>query len=643
MSRPAFTAGRLTFQHRSLFKDRIRSVSGNLLIVATTIPTSVQELEARLAHSTALVRRLYLQYDVSAILAESESEEEALPQVLQAIARNKSWDLALAWVFDEEQINLYEWLETDDDVSDYIDASRELALEQVNDLPSQVLNAKDVVWVNDLGTEINHSRHAISTRMGWCNAVAFPLQHGQKLLGVIELVRRECEPLEEDLKGLLRILGRDIARFIESVRYEDELEKKNARLAQAQLIARMGIWEWRPSDDRLRTNDGTLMALGLPASQAPRNGQAYLGFVPEPDRQHLKDALLSVQNLDVDEIEVEHTFESQDGLRLLVLRAKARTDRHGRLKKIIGMVQDITERAALEQELRLTAVAVEQAAEAMVILNKQGSIVSVNPAFTRITGYNKEEVIGKSMSALLHWPTGKHDDSFFRALTGRLLMSGHWEGEVWAQRKNGEQFPELLSISVIRNTVDQITHYVGVFNDISDQKDQEERLRRRALYDPLTALPNRFLLLDHLEKAIERASRRRLKLAVCFMDLDHFKPVNDTYGHETGDQLLKQIAVRLLRTLRRSDFVARLGGDEFVLVLEDIDGVDQARSVAQKVVDALHEPFGLNNATVEVGCSIGIALYPDHAERVKTLLRYADEALYETKEAGRDGYRVSSR
>ncbi|MAL01217.1 MAG: hypothetical protein CL536_03575 [Alcaligenaceae bacterium] len=603
-----------------------------IFIVVKTVPTSVQELEARLAHSTALVRRLYLQYDVSAILAESESEEEALPQVLQAIARNKSWDLALAWVFDDEQINLYEWSEIDEDVSDYIDASRELALEQVDDLPAQVLGAKDIVWVPDIRTETSHSRHAISTQTGWCNAVAFPLQHGQKLLGVIELVRRDCEPLEEDLKGLLRILGRDIARFIESVRYEEELEKKNARLAQAQLIARMGVWEWRPSDDRLRTNDGTLMALGLPASQTPRNCQAYLAFVPEPDRTRLQETLSSVQNLDVDEIELEHTFASQDGVRLLVLRAKARTDRHGRLKKIIGMVQDITERAALEQ-----------AAEAMVILDQQGNIVSVNPAFTRITGYNKEEVRGKSMSALLHWPTGKHDGSFFRALTGRLLMSGHWEGEVWAQRKNGEQFPELLSISVIRNAANQITHYVGVFNDISDQKDQEERLRRRALYDPLTALPNRFLLLDHLEKAIERASRRQLKLAVCFMDLDHFKPVNDTYGHETGDQLLKQIAVRLVRTLRKSDFVARLGGDEFVLVLEDIDGLAQVERVAQKVVDALREPFALNDVTVEIGCSIGIALYPDHAERAKTLLRYADEALYETKEAGRDGYRITRR
>ena len=304
---------------------------------------------------------------------------------------------------------------------------------------------------------------------------------------------------------------------------------------------------------------------------------------------------------------------------------------------------DITERNALEQELKLTAAAVEQAAEAMVILDHKGNIVSLNPAFTRITGYEKDEVTGKSMSGLLHWPTGKHDDSFFRALTGRLLMSGHWEGEVWAQRKSGEQFPELLSISAIRNGANEITHYVGVFNDISGQKDHEEKLRKRALYDPLTGLPNRFLLLDHMEKAIERASRRQSKLAVCFMDLDHFKPVNDTHGHETGDQLLKQIAVRLLQTLRKSDFVARLGGDEFVLVLEDIDGVAQVERVADKVVNAMHEPFALNDITVEIGCSIGVALYPNHAERAKTLLRYADEALYETKEAGRDGYRVSQR
>ncbi|MAK56596.1 MAG: hypothetical protein CML17_12260, partial [Pusillimonas sp.] len=286
--------------------------------VAKMVPTSVQELEARLAHSTALVRRLYLQYDVSAILAEAESEEVALPQVLQAIARNKSWDLALAWVFDDEQINVYEWVETEDDVADYIEASRTLALEQVNDLPAMALNAKDVVWIPDLREESEHSRHLVSTHLGWCNAVAFPLQHGQKILGVIELVRRDCETLEDDLKSLLRVLGRDIGRFIESVRYEEELEKRNARLAQAQLIARMGLWEWRPADDRLRTNDGTYPALGLTAARCPQNLQGYLKFVPETDRTKLKDALTSVQNLDVDEIELEHAFESPGGLRLLI-------------------------------------------------------------------------------------------------------------------------------------------------------------------------------------------------------------------------------------------------------------------------------------------------------------------------------------
>lgn len=305
---------------------------------------------------------------------------------------------------------------------------------------------------------------------------------------------------------------------------------------------------------------------------------------------------------------------------------------------ILSQFVDITERKRLEASLRLTAAAVEQSAEAMVILNKEGVILSVNPAFTRVTGYADSEAVGKKLEALLHRPTGRHDEVFFQQLAGSLVSHGHWEGEVWAMRKNGEVFPELLNLSVIRNERDRIVNHVAVFNDISQRKDYENRLKNLALRDSLTGLPNRLLLAAQLEQMLERAQREKVQVAVLFIDLDRFKMVNDEHGHETGDELLRQVAVRLQSSIRASDLVARLGGDEFVVVLPEIASSTDAAVVAGKIVTAAAQPFVIDDLGIELGTSVGIALYPDHGDGAEVLLRHADQALYRVKDTGRNGY-----
>lgn len=612
-------------------------------MVPPSAPTSIEDLEARLAHASALVKRLHLQYEVAGILAEAQSIDDALHDVLTTLGRTKGWDLAQAWLFDDDHVQHFYWVDPDLDLEAYLEASQQLDFAQEGHAPAQALQAGDVVWIPDLKQLPGATRQAAAAANNICNVLVFVLRHGQHVYGVIELASTQCDPPEEGMRQLFRLLGRDIGRFLEAMQYEAELEKKNARLAQAQRIARMGHWEWRPLTGQLHINNGTLRALGFDLGQHNPlpTLEAYFARLSEADRDRFKALLDEVQDFQRTEVEAEHAFSSPDGSpRMVVVRAEAQTDRHGRLNRVVGMVQDVTERRRAEAQLRLIARAVEQAAEAMVILDASGAIISVNPAFTRITGYTGAEAAGRLMDELLHRPTGRHDDAFFRRVTGFLLADGHWEGEVWALRKNGEVFPELLSISVIRDDNDNVVNYVGVFNDITDQKEQEDRLKQLALYDSLTGLPNRTLLREHLEQAMTRSARQQRKIAVLFCDLDRFKPVNDTFGHEVGDQLLKQVADRLRAAVRASDLVSRLGGDEFVLVLESIASEADAGQVAHKIVEAIGAPFVVGEHNIDIGTSVGIAFYPDHGDKARTLLRRADQALYQAKEAGRNGYQV---
>lgn len=299
---------------------------------------------------------------------------------------------------------------------------------------------------------------------------------------------------------------------------------------------------------------------------------------------------------------------------------------------------DITDRKRLEATLRLTAAAVDQAAEAMVILDDAGSIMTVNPAFTRITGYHSAAAVGQSMAALLYRPTGRYGERFFRRVTGNLTLAGRWEGEIWAQRKDGGMLPTLLSLSAIRDDSDNVVNYVGVFNDISEQKSNEQKLRKLALHDSLTGLPNRSLLMEHLGQAVAHAQRVAGTVGVFFADLDRFKSVNDLFGHDVGDELLKQVATRFRECVRASDTVARLGGDEFVVVLCNDPSSRDAERVAEKIIAVMAQPFTVGESKLQVGVSVGIALYPEHARDANGLLKRADKALYRVKQSGRNGY-----
>ncbi|MBI5330410.1 MAG: EAL domain-containing protein [Betaproteobacteria bacterium] len=307
----------------------------------------------------------------------------------------------------------------------------------------------------------------------------------------------------------------------------------------------------------------------------------------------------------------------------------------GTARRVIGTLTDITEQKESEERLRQAATVFAASTEAIMVTGADGIIKAVNPAFTEITGYTPAEAIGHTPRLL---KSGHHDADYYHALWHALQHQGRWEGEVWNRRKNGKIYPEWQSITAVRDPYGQIIEYVSVFSDITRRKLTEEEVRYRANYDVLTGLPNRSLLMERLELALQQAQRDQRKVAVLFLDLDHFKQVNDTLGHALGDRLLQEAAAVIRGCVRISDTVARLGGDEFVLTLDGIDHSDDAAMVAGKIIEALVAPFLLEGNEVRIGASVGITVFPDDGNDVSTLFRNADLAMYRAKDSGRNNF-----
>jgi diguanylate cyclase (GGDEF)-like protein/PAS domain S-box-containing protein len=276
--------------------------------------------------------------------------------------------------------------------------------------------------------------------------------------------------------------------------------------------------------------------------------------------------------------------------------------------------------------------------EAMLVTDANGLILRVNRAFVDLFGYTQDELRGHNPRTIA---SGKQDETFYQAMWESVLQTGAWAGEIWNRRKDGEVFPLWLTITAVKNRAGKITHYVGAHTDLTQRKILEEESRRLAFLDPLTQLPNRRLLLDRLDRACLDSARTGQPGAVLFIDLDQFKTLNDTWGHDQGDQLLLQVAQRLRDAVRQGDTVARLGGDEFVIVLKKLpapltEARAQVRQIGDKILSALAQPYVLGALNYRCTCSIGIALFCDSSTGTHALLRLADQAMYEAKHSGRN-------
>ncbi|WP_293268195.1 EAL domain-containing protein [Neptunomonas sp.] len=306
----------------------------------------------------------------------------------------------------------------------------------------------------------------------------------------------------------------------------------------------------------------------------------------------------------------------------------------------VSVIEDINERKKAEEKLREAAAVFRSTSEGVMITDTKGAILDVNDAFTKITGYSREEVIGQN-SRILN--SGQQDNQFYINMWNQLKKQGHWHGEIWNRSKDDAIYPEILTINSLKSEEGEVTGYVGVFSDISSLKATEDRLSYLAHHDPLTDLPNRLLFRAQLIHSLAVAKRQECKIGVVFLDLDHFKNINDTLGHSVGDQLLFEAAQRMKAHVREGDTIGHISGDEFCLIIEGIKNTKDTAPLIEKLSRVFDESFIVNDNILHISASIGVAIYPDNSKDPDELLSFADAAMYEAKEDGRNTYRFYSK
>jgi diguanylate cyclase (GGDEF)-like protein/PAS domain S-box-containing protein len=443
--------------------------------------------------------------------------------------------------------------------------------------------------------------------------------------------------IEVDGEKVMMTLVQDIT---ERVKAEELLRESAASLRESQIIAGIGSYVLDIGSGMWTSSDVLDQLFGIDAGYV-RSVDGWVGLIHPDDQKMMADYFQNevVGQRKTFNKEYRSVRHNDKVVRWMHGLGKLDTDAQGNLVKMHGTIQDITERRMFEDELRIAAVAFSSQS-GMIITDAEGCIVRVNSAFTRLTGFSAEEAVGRTPALL---SSGRQDRLFYQRMWGALKDKGFWQGEVWNKRKNGQIYAEMLTITAIVSDSGQATHYVGSFTDITENKLAEAEIHRLAYYDSLTKLPNRRLLQDRLGQALAAAVRSGLYGAIFFIDLDNFKALNDTRGHDVGDLLLLEVAQRLRAVVREGDTVARQGGDEFVVLLEGMganstDAAALAKQLGDKLREAIDQPFILNGYEYHCKLSIGVSLFHGQ-DTVEDLLKHADLALYQAKNSGRNTLR----
>ncbi|MBK5931397.1 EAL domain-containing protein [Halochromatium salexigens] len=460
----------------------------------------------------------------------------------------------------------------------------------------------------------------------------------------VEIIKTPMHDAEGRLVGVLGI-GRDItaqARAQEELtRERDRIQELHERIQKiaAHVPGMIYQYQWWPDGRSCFpfASAGLKAIHGVEPAQVQEDASLAFAALHPDDRERIKTSIERSAQQMTTWRESYRVRLPEEG-RILWVEGEASPQRQSDGSVLWhGYIHDVTERHHAETRLRLAASVFAHSLEGIAITDAENRLVDINPSFTRITGYTKDELLGEDPKKLA---SGRHERAFYQQMWAAIEEDGFWQGEIWNRRKNGEIFPELLSISVVRDASGAVQHYIGVFTDISQFKAHEAELDRIAHYDHLTGLPNRRLLMDRLEQAIAHAKRTGIALAVCYLDLDGFKPINDRYGHAVGDRVLIKITESLRRVVRGEDSVARLGGDEFVLLLTDLTQPDDCFGLLSRVLAGIREPVRVGEVTHRLSASIGATLCPPDLADPDTLLRHADQAMYRAKEAGKNGYHL---
>ncbi len=433
-----------------------------------------------------------------------------------------------------------------------------------------------------------------------------------------------------------RELHATIQMVLERRAVEVALRESEERLRLALDAAEMGSWELDPTTRQLTPAGQAGRIFGFPGDIFCGLWESFLALVHPDDRMLVSgmfDCVIDGNRL----CQVEFRSVPGDGqIRWLKVQGRAFGFGNDQGKRIIGVVQDITDRRIREERLRQAAMVFDSTQDGIVIFDADLRILTVNQGFCEMTGYGEEDLVGRDLYLLAE--KTEISETRLGVVAVVLRRAGSWQGELRGLRKSGQIFPLQVKAAAVKDNAGVFTHYVAVCSDISAVRKAESDLKYLAHYDPLTSLPNRLLAMDRLEHAMERCVRGRDRVGLLFVDLDHFKNINDSLGHSAGDELLRGVAQRMRNVVRVEDTVARLGGDEFMVIIEHVDRIEDIADVARKIVTLLSLPFPVTSGELTISCSIGISLFPEDGTTREALIRAADTAMYAAKDQGRNRY-----
>jgi len=413
---------------------------------------------------------------------------------------------------------------------------------------------------------------------------------------------------------------------------KDEVQQRTdseAQLAEAQRLARIGSWVWDTNSGEMTWSDQIYRILGLDISTDEANYPSFLNSIHPDERITVEETHKKTIENKAPFFNVEHRIVKPDGTQLYVCQqGEIGLDSKGQILGITGTLQDITERRIAEESMRKLSLAVEQTADSILITDSVGVIEYVNPAFEETTGYSKKEILGKNPNIL---KSNGQNEVFYKRMWNTILAGEVFSDVVINKRKDGSLYYEEKTITPQKNPQGVITHFISSGKDISERMESQQKLQHLAHHDSLTGLPNRILFQDRLHQAIPRMGWHKRHIGILFIDLDRFKRINDTLGHDIGDLLLCDAAERFSQCIREGDTVARLGGDEFAIILNDLASKDDIPPVADKIIRSLSQPFLINNNELFISASIGIAMFPEDGRDNKALLKKADIAMYHAK------------
>lgn len=508
------------------------------------------------------------------------------------------------------------------------------------------MRTQQPVWVQDfLNDPLTAPWAERGAQCGWRASAKLPLRRKGELIGTFGIYSGEVNAFDESARNLLIEMAADISFALDG--FDRDAERKRAladlrhsTLQYDKLVSRIpvGVYIMRskaPGDfsmDFISPRIAEMFHVGVDELLA--NPKAILQVIHPDDVDEF--SRVNFKEIDKEQpVGWVGRVVAEDGVRWLKIVASPELQANGDMLWH-GLIDDITDRRQAQERLQLSASVFTHAHEGIMITTAEGNIVDVNDAFTAITGYSREEVLGENPRIL---SSGRHSPEYYAAMWASLREEGHWYGEVWNRRKNGEVFAEMQTISTVRDAQGRAQHYVALFSDISAIKEHQSHLEHIAHYDTLTNLPNRALLADRLHQAMAQALRQGQRLAVAYLDLDGFKAVNDRHGHDAGDHLLIAVAARMKAALREGDSLARLGGDEFVAVLLDLNDVDASVPMLKRLLDAAAEPVQFGELVLEVSASLGVTFFPQADDiDADQLLRQADQAMYQAKLAGKSRY-----